>query len=126
MNNLTEQQLLLGEKPVDLCTLLYHHGAHKPSIGFGPASHLTNMILVLASHNVNWALLLGNNVKLSLKDHLLQILMSYSGNSCIFTRIMRSWHKYFYSEKVYFPYLSIDGWKGMPKSSHRKRNAAYI
>ena len=29
-------------KLVDLCTVLYHQGAHKPSIGFGPASQLEN------------------------------------------------------------------------------------
>jgi hypothetical protein len=28
------------EKPVDLCTLLYHQGAHIPSNSLGPASHL--------------------------------------------------------------------------------------
>lgn len=31
---------LADVKPVDLCTLSYHHLAQRPSIGFGPASHL--------------------------------------------------------------------------------------
>ena len=35
-------------KPVDLCTVLYHQGAHKPSIGFGPASQLENSIFELS------------------------------------------------------------------------------
>lgn len=37
---LTEGYFLAGVKHVDLCTLSYHHGAHIPSTGFGPASHL--------------------------------------------------------------------------------------
>lgn len=31
---------LADVKPVDLRTLSYHHLAQRPSIGFGPASHL--------------------------------------------------------------------------------------
>jgi hypothetical protein len=36
------------EKPVDLCTLLYHQGAHIPSNSLGPASHLKR------GNSVNW------------------------------------------------------------------------
>lgn len=36
----TAGYFLVGAKQVDLCTLLYHHGAQMPSTGFGPASHL--------------------------------------------------------------------------------------
>lgn len=39
----TSGYFLSSLKPVDLCTVLYHQGAHKPSIGFGPASQLASL-----------------------------------------------------------------------------------
>jgi len=41
----TSVSFLCSLKPVDLCTPLYHQGAHKPSIGLGPASQLTSLKL---------------------------------------------------------------------------------
>ena len=41
----------MGAKHVELCTLLYHHGAQIPSIGFGPAFHLSKF--GPQSHHVN-------------------------------------------------------------------------
>lgn len=54
-NHLTEVNLawtptrgyFLGdEKPVDSWTVLYHHEAHTPSSGMGPASHLQENTMI--------------------------------------------------------------------------------
>ena len=41
----TSLSFLFSLKPVDLSTPLYNQGAHKPSIGFGPASQLASLKL---------------------------------------------------------------------------------
>lgn len=60
----TRGYFLAASKPVDLCTLSYHQGAHMPSTGFGPSSHLNYVM----KWNEIWYKR-GCSPKVSLKEH---------------------------------------------------------